>query len=80
MEPEIADGSIVWVRSCETLDSGRTGVFLFGGQAYCKRLRINTAGVMLISANPDYAPIVVREGDELRVLGEVVGIAVGVSR
>ena len=76
MEPEIHDGSVVWVHGCETLSSGRIGIFVYGGQAYCKRLRVNSAGVMLISANMDYAPIVVREEGELRVCGEVVGAAV----
>lgn len=76
MEPVIPDESIVWVHSCETIGSGHIGIFLYGGQAYCKRLRVNSVGVMLISANRDYAPIIVREGEELRVLGEVVGIAV----
>lgn len=76
MEPVIPDESIVWVHSCETLNTGRIGVFLYGGQAYCKRLRINSVGVMLISANRDYAPIIIREGEDFRVLGEVVGIAI----
>ena len=31
---------------------------------------------MLISANRDYAPIIIREGEDFRVLGEVVGIAI----
>ena len=76
MEPVIPDESIVWVHSCETLNTGRIGVFLYGGQAYCKRLRINSVGVMLISANRDYSPIIIREGEDFRVLGEVVGIAI----
>ena len=76
MEPDIPDGSIVWVHGCETLESGRIGVFVYGGQAYCKRLRVNSVGVMLISSNSDYAPIIVRPENELHVCGEVVGIAI----
>lgn len=76
MEPDIKDGSVVWVHSAETLSSGRVGVFVYGGQAYCKRLRVNSTGVMLISANSAYAPIIVRDAGELRVCGEVVGVAV----
>lgn len=75
MEPEISDGSVVWVHGCETLESGKIGVFAYGGQAYCKRLRINSTGTMLISTNIDYAPIIIRDFGELRVLGEVVGAA-----
>ena len=76
MEPDVPDGSIVWVHGCETLDSGKIGIFVYGGQAYCKRLRVNSLGVMLISSNSDYAPIIVRDGADMRVCGEVVGIAI----
>lgn len=75
MEPDIPDGSIVWVHSCDTLESGHVGIFVYGGQAYCKRLRINSVGVMLISANRQYAPIIIRPENELHVCGEVVGLA-----
>lgn len=73
--PDIPDGSIVWVHSCDTLESGHVGIFVYGGQAYCKRLRINSVGVMLISANRQYAPIIIRPENELHVCGEVVGLA-----
>lgn len=76
MEPDVPDGSIVWVHGCETLDSGKIGIFVYGGQAYCKRLRVNSLGVMLISSNSDYAPIIVRDEVDMRVCGEVVGIAI----
>ncbi len=76
MEPDIPNGSVVWVHGCETLDSGKIGIFVYCGQAYCKRLRINSVGVMLISSNRDYAPIIIRPENELHVCGEVVGIAI----
>ena len=50
-------------------------LLVYGGQAYCKRLRINSVGVMLISANRQYAPIIIRPETELHVCGEVVGLA-----
>lgn len=75
MEPLIADGAVVWVRSCERLDSGKIGIFLLNGQAYCKRLRAGKRGISLVSANRAYAPITPGEGDDFRVLGEVLGAA-----
>ena len=73
MEPEIHDGQIVWVRRRETLESGRTGIFVLGGMAYCKRLHVDEKGACLISVNPAYAPIALTPESEFRVCGEVVG-------
>ena len=77
MEPVIADGAVLWVRRCAELAPGRIGIFVLNGQAYCKRLRRGARGAELVSENPAYAPISPREGDSLRVLGEVIGAAVG---
>ena len=76
MEPVIHDGSVVWVRRCQELAGGKIGIFILGGQAYCKRLRLDGRGAALISANSKYAPIIPTEGDDLRVCGEVVGVAI----
>ena len=73
MEPEISDGQIVWVRRRETLESGRVGIFVLGGMAYCKRLHVDARGACLISANPAYAPIPLTPEADYRVCGEVVG-------
>ncbi len=73
MEPEIENGQIVWVRRRETLDSGKVGIFVVGGMAYCKRLHVDEKGACLVSANPAYAPIVLTPETEYRVCGEVVG-------
>lgn len=73
MEPEIEDGQIVWVRRRETLESGRVGIFVVGGMAYCKRLHVDEKGACLVSANPRYSPIELTPETEYRVCGEVVG-------
>lgn len=73
MEPEISDGQIVWVRRRETLESGRVGIFVLGGMAYCKRLHVDEKGACLVSANPAYAPIPLTPEADYRVCGEVVG-------
>lgn len=74
MEPEIEDGRIVWVRSRDELEPGVPGIFIYRGEAYCKRLRTGKNGAQLVSVNPSYAPIDIREGEALRVCGEVVGL------
>ena len=73
MEPEIEDGQVVWVKRRETLESGRVGIFVLGGMAYCKRLHADENGACLMSANPAYAPIELTPETEYRVCGEVVG-------
>ena len=75
MEPAIRDGSVVWVRRCESIERGRVGIFVLDGQAYCKRLGASGGRTALISENRAYPPIVPGEGDRLRVLGEVLGAA-----
>lgn len=72
MEPEIENGQIVWVKRRETLESGRVGIFVLGGMAYCKRLHVDENGACLVSANPAYAPIALAPETEYRVCGEVL--------
>ena len=73
MEPRFVHGQIVWVRRQEILRSGEIGVFLLNGSGYCMRLERDREGVSLVSLNPMYPPLRVREGDELRIFGKVVG-------
>ena len=73
MEPRFVHGQIVWIKRQETLLPGEIGIFLFNGSGYCKRLERSGDTVALVSLNPRYAPIRISAGDELRVLGKVVG-------
>ena len=73
MTPRFADGQIVWVHRQETLESGETGVFLYGGDAYCKRFERSDGVVRLVSLNAEYRPIIVDPDIGLRVFGKVVG-------
>ena len=54
------------------LESGRVGIFVLGGMAYCKRLHVDENGACLVSANPAYAPIALAPETEYRVCGEVL--------
>lgn len=72
MTPRYVDRQIVYIKPQQTLNEGETGIFLLNGDAFCKVLSTE-GGVALLSLNPKYAPIRVRESDELRILGKVVG-------
>lgn len=75
MEPEIPDGSTVFVQSCATLAAGEIGIFVLDGKSYCKTLAVDhdRRQVRLVSINPAYADIPIGETDELRTLGRVLG-------
>lgn len=75
MEPEIPDGSTVFVQSCSTIDPGQTGIFILDGKAYCKRLVVDQQRrqVRLVSVNPDYDDMPIRDADDFRTLGRVLG-------
>lgn len=75
MEPEICDGSTAFVQPAPAVAAGEIGIFVLNGQAYCKRLIVDTSArrVLLRSVNPAYADIVVHSADELRTIGRVLG-------
>lgn len=73
MEPKYSDGQIAWVHSTSQLEDGEIGIFALNGDAYIKKLQNDEAGLFLVSLNPDYAPIPVKEEDRLDVFGKVVG-------
>ena len=72
MLPRFADRQIVYVKQQQTLQPGEIGIFVLEGDAYCKQLAVEEDGAFLISLNPAYPPIPVREFSELRILGKVV--------
>ncbi len=75
MEPEIPDGCTVFVRPTPAVEPGEIGIFVYDGQAYCKRLIADRAErrTLLRSLNPEYADIVVADESRLRTLGKVLG-------
>lgn len=74
MEPVIKDKTTVFVKQAITIESGKVGVFLLDGAAYCKQLIIDRQKkeVRLHSFNPDFADIVVRAEDNLVTIGRVL--------
>ena len=70
MEPAYKDGDIVFVqRQDESVRVGEIGVFSLNGEGYIKRLGRQE----LESLNPTYPPIPIREFDDLRCFGRVLG-------
>ncbi len=71
MEPLLNDGQVVFVQSVNTLEHGEIGVFVYNGDAYCKKLD-REGGLKLISLNPKYSPINIKYAYDLRVVGKVI--------
>lgn len=73
MQPRFIDGQVVWVHQQQTIQSGEIGIFLYNGNAYCKKLLVESNGIQLLSLNHKYPPIQILPDYEFRVFGKVVG-------
>lgn len=77
MEPRICEGDVVIVRKQDDADSGDVVIALINGDdATCKRLKKYADGIMLISNNQKYDPMVF-SGDDIqnkpvRIIGKVI--------
>ena len=69
MIPRFIDGQIVFVKSQQWLDIGEIGIFTLESEGYIKKW----GGDSLISLNPKYKPIKLKEWQELTIFGKVVG-------
>lgn len=74
MEPDVYDGDIVLVKSCEDVPNAHKGVVWYKGVCYCKKIVQTDKGLLLESLNPGYKPIPVESVDEYHLFGEVVDI------
>ena len=72
MEPQYLDKQIIWIQQTENLTDGEIGIFLLNGNAYCKKYQNNSKGTALISLNPAYAPMPIRETDDFICFGRVL--------
>ena len=75
MEPDIPNGCTVFVRPTPAVDPGDIGIFVYDGQAYCKKLIADQRErkAKLRSLNPKYGDIVVEDETRMRTLGRVLG-------
>lgn len=77
MEPRINEGDVVIVRQQDDAESGDIVIALVNGdEATCKRLKKYADGIMLISNNPKYEPMVFSNQEifekPVRIIGRVM--------
>lgn len=71
MEPKFYDGDIVLVKSQPAVDIGQIGIFIVNNEGFMKELGMGK----LISLNRKYDPIEIKDYDEMRTVGLVLGKA-----
>ena len=69
MMPRFVDGQIIFIHEQTDLENGEIGIFNLNDNSYLKKLEDS----YLVSLNSAYAPIRIRDEDEFRVFGKVVG-------
>jgi len=69
MEPKYKSGDVLLVEKCASVECGELGIFVLDGSGYFKEY----GGDCLISLNPAYAPIQLREYDRVECCGRVLG-------
>ena len=69
MEPKYHDGDILLVQASDSVEEGELGIFLLDGCGFFKIY----GGDRLISLNPDYAPILLKDFSDIQCKGRVVG-------
>ena len=77
MEPRLVEGDVVIVRQQDDAESGETVIVLINGEdATCKRLKKYSDGIMLLSNNPKYEPMVFSKQEiidkSVKIIGKVV--------
>jgi len=69
MEPKYHNGDIILVERSEIFDVGELGIFVLDGQGYFKQY----GGDRLISLNPEFEDILLKNFSEVVCCGKVVG-------
>ena len=69
MEPKYHDGDILLVQNADGVESGELGIFLLDGSGFFKVF----GGDRLISLNPDYGPILLKDFSDVQCRGRVIG-------
>ena len=69
MEPKYHDGDILLVENTDSVEIGELGIFILDGNGYFKKY----GGDTLISLNPEYGEIFLKEYAEAVCCGRVVG-------
>lgn len=69
MEPKYHDGDVLLIEDTDSVEIGELGIFILDGNGYFKKF----GGDCLISLNPDYGNILLKEYAEAVCCGRVVG-------
>lgn len=70
MEPRFYDGDLVLVQSTPVIDPWDIGIFIYDGCGYIKKFDGNS----LISLNPKYKPIKIKDWDSFYCKGRVISV------
>jgi repressor LexA len=70
----IADGDVVLVRQCGQAEPGQVCVVWLNGGLTLKVFKVLRGEVWLYPRNLECKPIKVREGDDVRIVGELKGV------
>lgn len=69
MEPKYHSGDILLIQNADTVEEGELGIFVLDGSGYFKKY----GGDHLISLNPQYPPIPLKDFADVTCCGRVVG-------
>ena len=69
MEPRYRDGDILLVQETDTLEFGELGIFILDGNGFFKVF----GGDRLYSLNKEYGDILLKDFEDVRVAGRVIG-------
>lgn len=69
MEPRYRDGDILLVQETDTLEFGELGIFILDGNGFFKVF----GGDRLYSLNEDYGDILLKDFEDVRIAGRVIG-------
>lgn len=71
MEPQIKNGSIIYIHSQEEVENGTISIIEINGAVTCKKVYKENNQLKLVSLNEKYEPIIIEKGN-VRILGKVI--------
>lgn len=69
MEPKYHNGDVLLVENCDMPEVGELGIFVLDGSGYFKKF----GGDRLISLNPEFGDILLKDYDNVSCCGRVIG-------
>lgn len=69
MEPKYHNGDVLLIRNADSVEIGELGIFLLDGSGFFKAY----GGDRLLSLNPEYGPILLKDFADVQCKGRVIG-------